>query len=156
MIRQSKYALGVCLAFAVLHLSSAPAAATRVAKPPAPNYMPQVVNATLTGALALPDSTVTLLWGTDGTIRRSENGSQWAYGTTLVDADLAAVAANADGSVLVAVGERGTIVRSTDRGRTWTSMATGTDSDLRAVIHHGASDTWIAVGTKASILRSQD
>lgn len=129
-------------------------AATR---PPTPTYQAQVINPELNGGLLVNRSNVLLVWGSDGTILRSEDGSLWSHAVTTETADLVRVSANESGSVLVAVGMQGAILRSTDAGKTWQSARnTTTDTDLRAVVNHAGSRTWIAAGTNGRILRSVD
>src|SRR5229473_5785813 len=55
--------------------------------------------------------------------------------------------ATPDSSTIVAVGERGIIVRSTDGGETWTRQDSGTSNHLNGVSFVDA-DTGIAVGTQ--------
>jgi photosystem II stability/assembly factor-like uncharacterized protein len=123
----------------------------------ASRYRAEVINPTLSGGLHVPQPDTVLLWGSDGAIWRSEKPGQWTRAHTRIDADLRAMAANANGSILIAVGERGAILRSTDGGRSWSSLPSALSTeDLRAVVHHGPGNVWIAVGTDASILRSLD
>jgi hypothetical protein len=56
---------------------------------------------------------------------------------------------------LVAVGSKGSIVRSTDGGATWATVTSGTQSDLWHVTV-GPKETLIAVGDGGSIVRSTD
>lgn len=62
--------------------------------------------------------------------------------------------ARAAGDVLVAVGERGHILRSEDQGDTWTQVPSPTRTFLSAVACTGAT-CW-AVGHLATILKSED
>ena len=129
-------------------------AATR---PSAPVYQPQVINPEINGGLLVNASRVLLVWGSDGTILRSEDGERWSHAVTAGSADLARVSANASGSVLVAVGAQGTILRSTDAGKTWAAARNSTnDTDLHAVVNQPGSRIWIAAGSNGRILRSRD
>jgi photosystem II stability/assembly factor-like uncharacterized protein len=120
-------------------------------------YSARVINPKLTGSLYEPNSRTLLLWGTDGVILYSTDLSDWHYATTPVAADLTRVAADAQGKVVIAVGERGTILRSEDSGRRWQAVSVGdADFDLRAVVHHASSGAWVAAGTRGTILRSLD
>ncbi|MGI5861915.1 MAG: WD40/YVTN/BNR-like repeat-containing protein [Myxococcales bacterium] len=56
--------------------------------------------------------------------------------------------------VAIAVGDGGTIVRSTDDGATWSSVSSGTTVNLRSVAYVG-NDTWYAVGGP-ELLKSTD
>ena len=49
------------------------------ARPPAPVYSAQVINPELTGGLLVGGSRVLLVWGSDGTILRSEDGVRWVH-----------------------------------------------------------------------------
>ncbi|HEY6124764.1 MAG TPA: YCF48-related protein [Steroidobacteraceae bacterium] len=129
-------------------------AATR---PPAPVYQAQVINAELTGGLLVGGSQVLLVWGSDGTILRSEDGARWLHAVTPTSADLIRATSNDGGGVIVAVGAQGTILRSTDAGRTWQAARTTTlDTDLRAVVNHPGTRTWVAAGTNGRLVRSID
>lgn len=127
------------------------------ARPSAPVYQAQVINPDLNGGLLVSGSRVFLVWGSDGTILRSEDGERWIHAVTPGSADLARVASNDSGSVLVAVGSQGTLLRSTDSGRTWRATRHAPiDTDLRAVVNQPASRIWIAAGTNGRVLRSTD
>jgi photosystem II stability/assembly factor-like uncharacterized protein len=124
---------------------------------PQAEYKAEVVNPDFSGGMLLPDGKTFLVWGTDGTLLRSEDGSQWANVETTSAADLASAAADATGKVLIAVGQQGAILRSVDGARTFRAATNDTtDTDLRAVTWHAASGTWIAAGTGGRILRSND
>jgi hypothetical protein len=121
----------------------------------APGYDPQVINADLVGGLALPGGR-TLLWGSDATILRSEDGASWTHADTPGDADLARIASSGDASVLVAVGARGLILRSTDGGRRWQPARNTESVALETVSFHAPAGAWIAAGAHGCILRSVD
>ena len=116
-----------------------------------------MINPDLTGGLLVGGSRVLLVWGSDGTILRSEDGVRWSHAVTPGSADLSRAASNERGDVLVAVGNQGTILRSTDAGRTWQAARNETtDTDLRAVVNQPGSRTWVAAGTNGRLLRSTD
>ena len=95
-----------------------------------------------------------LVWGSDATILRSGDGRQWQHAQTPGAADIAQLAANPQGNVLVAVGNQGNILRSTDVGQTWRAARNSVvDTDLLAVVH-ARDRIWIAAGTQGRILRS--
>lgn len=122
-----------------------------------PSYSARVINPKLTGSLFEPNSRSLLLWGTDGTVMYSADGASFTWANTPTDADLSRIAADARGKVLIAVGERGAILRSEDSGRNWTAATVPAKSfDLRAVVHHPTTGAWIAAGTAGAILRSLD
>lgn len=122
----------------------------------APRYDAQVINPDLGGGLVLPDGKTLLLWGSDATILRSEDGTTWSHAATPGEVDLARVASNSDGSVLIAVGERGVVLRSQDGGRSWAPARNSDDADLRTASFHAPSGAWIAAGTRGRVLRSTD
>jgi photosystem II stability/assembly factor-like uncharacterized protein len=122
-----------------------------------PTFIPRAVNPELTGGLLVAGTRVLLTWGSDGTILRSEDGATWTHALTPGGADLTGISANESGSVMIAVGARGTILRSIDAGQTWKAARNPVmKTDLRAVVHPRASKTWVAAGTNGRILRSTD
>lgn len=124
---------------------------------PRAEYKAEVVNPDFSGGMLLPDGRTFLVWGTDGTLLRSEDGDRWSNVDTTSAADLAAAAADTTGKVLIAVGRQGAILRSVDGARTFHAAANETtDTDLRAVAWHASSSAWIAAGTAGRILRSKD
>jgi photosystem II stability/assembly factor-like uncharacterized protein len=147
--------LRAALIFLLALSGASPCAAA--AHVPAPAYLAQVINPELTGGMLVNGSRLLLVWGSDGTILRSEDGAHWVHAVTPGSADLARVAANERGDVLVAVGASGTLLRSIDAGRTWLPARNPTiDTDLRAVVNQPGSRTWVAVGTNGRVLRSTD
>jgi photosystem II stability/assembly factor-like uncharacterized protein len=140
-----------------LSLLSAFTLAMAAARVPSPAYLPQVISPDLNGGMLLNGSRALLVWGSDGTILRSDDGITWSHALTPVTEDLAAITSNNSGAVLVAVGSAGAIVRSVDGGRTWHSSRNKvTHTDLRAVVNAAESKIWIAAGTNGRILRSID
>ncbi len=143
----------VAAAFGVA--STAEAAPRKDSRQPA--YDARVINPDFNGGMMLPAGKTAIVWGSDGTILRCDDGAQWSVAVTPTSADLTRVAAKADGSVLVAVGAAGTILRSTDAGRSWQSAAGDfASTDFKAVVWHEPSGTWIAAGTHGRIVRSKD
>ncbi len=142
----------------VLVWLSLPCAPIFASAPAPPRYDAQVVNPDLVGGLSVEtaNATVRLLWGTDATILRSEDGRDWHHASTPGSADLAQLASDASGGVMVAVGAKGTILRSGDAGRSW-SVPRGPriEADLLAVVSAG-DRVWVAAGTQGRILRSRD
>jgi photosystem II stability/assembly factor-like uncharacterized protein len=104
----------------------------------------------------LGDSRVLLVWGTGATVLWSGEGREWQRARTRGSADLAQVAVNETGKVMVAVGAQGTLLRSTDTGRTWSiRRAPSTDVNLTTVTWAGTR-VWLAAGTGGQIWRSID
>src|SRR3990170_6379410 len=93
--------LWLCLWFCI------PAAINADENKPPPSYSARVVNPKLTGSLFEPHSRTLLLWGTDGTVMYSTDGASFHWANTPTDADLSRIAVDAQGKVLIAVGERG-------------------------------------------------
>src|SRR5262245_28940217 len=58
----------------------------------APTYSAQVINPALSGGLRVPASNALLVWGTDGSVLRSTDGSHWEYANTPILADLSGMA----------------------------------------------------------------
>ena len=144
------------IALALLSLAGVAPGAAAV-RAPVPVYEAQVINPDLTGGLLVGGSRVLLVWGSDGTILRSEDGVHWSHAVTPASADLSRAASNERGDVLVAVGNQGTILRSTDAGRTWQAGRNETsDTDLLAVVNQPGSALWVAAGTNGRLLRSTD
>ena len=139
-----------------LALIGAPAFAAALA---APRYDAQVVNPDLVGAREVSvgaDARVLLVWGTDATILRSDDGRDWHHAVTPGSADLAQLASNPTGNVMVAVGAKGAILRSSNFGKTWSAARTpDSEADLMAVAHAGER-VLVAAGTHGRILRSTD
>lgn len=89
--------------------------------------------------------------GSGGTILASQDGANWTPQPSGTTATLRAVA---EGSVLVAVGDGGTILTCPLTGSTWTSSVSGTTSQLNGVFSDGTS--FVAVGEAGTILTSAD
>lgn len=138
-----------------LALLALPVAATAAG---APHYLAEVMNPDLTGGREVPagDGSTLLLWGTDATILRSDDGQDWQHARTPGSADLAQLDSNESGSVLIAVGAKTTILRSTDAGRTWSTVKLpAVVTDFTTVAYAG-EQAWVAAGTGGRILRSID
>ncbi|MEO8016952.1 MAG: YCF48-related protein [Pseudomonadota bacterium] len=145
----------VALVLLAAFLGSSPFATA--ARPETPVYQALVINPELTGSLLVSGSRALLVFGSDGTILRSEDGATWSHALTPGTADLARASANDNGSVIIAVGTGATILRSTDAGRTWNSAKVKVaNTDLRAVVNQARSKTWVAAGTNGRIVRSID
>jgi photosystem II stability/assembly factor-like uncharacterized protein len=102
------------------------------------------------------DSRILMVWGTGATLLWSEDGRTWHAARPRASADLAQLAANEDGSVIVAVGAHGTLLRSTDAGRNWSARrAPSPDVNLLTVTWAG-NRVWVAAGSGGQIWRSLD
>ena len=89
--------------------------------------------------------------GASGTILASQDGVTWTPQVSGTNATLRAVA---DGSVLVAVGDGGTILTCPVSGSTWTPSHSGTANALNSVFTNGS--LFVAAGAAGTILTSGD
>lgn len=103
------------------------------------------------------------LVGEQGSVGYSADGKNWQSGDTPVMYTLHGVASNHSQKTLVAVGEAGTILRSTNSGESWElrkiSSATPVqmkDTRLNKVIYIEKTKSWVAVGTQNAIVYSGD
>ncbi len=89
-----------------------------------------------------------------GSIASSADGHHWREAPVSPDAEHRLAAVAWSGEALVAVGKRGTIMRSTD-GERWTRVAeSGTGENLRDVTWNGTR--FVAVGDHGAIVLSRD
>lgn len=80
-------------------------------------------------------------------------GNGWFVQAGATTADLHGVFALADGRTAWAVGDGGTVLRTTDAGGTWTRQTTNTAFNLNAVWFTDAASGW-AVGASGTVLRT--
>ncbi|MCL2658268.1 MAG: hypothetical protein FWD62_12815 [Betaproteobacteria bacterium] len=91
---------------------------------------------------------------TGGGIYYSDDGQNWtASDNAGTSANLNGVTLGSNATVMVAVGDAGTLLSSTD-ALTWTPHASGTSANLNSVAAFGG--TYIAVGEGGTILYSTD
>src|SRR5262249_38400098 len=90
-------------------------------------------------------------------VRTSASFAQprWFWQNPLPQGNTLFAAAAPCSNTVVAVGEVGTILRTTDGGATWTPQSSGTTRFLRGVSFADANTGW-AVGDGGTILRSSD
>lgn len=92
--------------------------------------------------------------GEAGAVLTSNNrqGSAWTSRTSTVAVDLNAVAHRDGTSTVIAVGNSGTIIRSTNNGQTWTDVSPGGLGVLYDVAPGNPGDNinWIVVGVNSS------
>ncbi len=69
---------------------------------------------------------------------------------------LQSVALSSDGKSALAVGEDGTILKSSDAGQSWQSIASGSNAALRAIAFSPDGKIAFAVGDRGAILKSSD
>ena len=69
---------------------------------------------------------------------------------------LRSVAASRDGSLAIAVGDRGAVLTSDDNGATWTERASGSSAVLLSVTFDASTRRAIAVGVGGTVLTSDD
>ena len=84
----------------------------------------------------------------------SASSGSWSSATTGVTAHLLSIASDQSGTV-VAVGNSGTIIRSTDNGVTWSTGTSGVTSHLRSVAYSGSLG-FVICGDSGVVLTSSD
>lgn len=112
--------------------------------------------------------------GAQGTLlTSSDSGVTWKAATANTSNALRATAAQTSsvtsngsttiGYTIVAVGDKGTVLRSTDAGSTWVAQASGTTANLLAVSQSSNQTTgsttnnqWVATGSGGTVIRSTD
>lgn len=109
----------------------------------------------LRAVLALPTGGFLTL-GQFGVLGSSSQGKEWIRKPFPVTVDMHSLARSEDGSLILAVGAKGTILRSEDKGQTFVPVTSGVTSDLLAVAIEQDGASAIAVGAKGVILRSLD
>lgn len=117
-------------------------------------YQPDVINPDYTGAMVEPQTGAILLWGSDGVIRRSEDAQHWIFIATPTTARLNDIQGNEQ--ALLAIGDDGTLLRSTNHGRDWRKIATDTTANLKTLRYSAVHKRWFAAGTGGTLLRSDD
>ena len=128
-----------------------------------PNYRAEVFNPKwMTGEYA-EGSESFYLAGEQGAIAYSSDGVVWKSSDTPVTHTLRDISVNPSGSVMIAVGEGGTILRSTNRGETWgkaklnlPEAADLAETRLNTSLYVESKKTWVAAGTQNAILYSSD
>jgi photosystem II stability/assembly factor-like uncharacterized protein len=127
------------------------------------NYRAEVINAKWTHGTHLSIPNLFFLIGEQGSIVYSSDGLNWHYGLTPNINTLHDITSNQSQTVMVAVGEGGTVLRSTDNGKTWYRAAIELPDQLNisltrfnSVAYIAKSDVWLAAGTQSAIVRSSD
>jgi photosystem II stability/assembly factor-like uncharacterized protein len=127
------------------------------------NYRADVLNANWMTGEFLSKQGIFILAGEQGSILVSADGQQWSQSQTPVTHTLHDIESDDSQTVLIAVGEGGTIIRSTNQGREWhktdINLPDNLDfslTQLNTVIYSHKDQIWLAAGTQNSILRSSD
>jgi photosystem II stability/assembly factor-like uncharacterized protein len=127
------------------------------------DYRAEVLNPNwMTGEfLSKPD--VFVLAGEQGSIAYSSDGYNWNPGRTPSTYTLRDIGANHTQSVLIAVGDGATVLRSTDHGKEWRPAEISlpgkmdlSGTRLNTLVYVHKDDVWLAAGTQNAILRSSD
>lgn len=92
---------------------------------------------------------------TQGKLCSSADSGGWCWQNPLPQGNGISGIAWADDRIGWAVGEVGTILKTTDGGATWTSQASGTESLLLSVASVDANVVWVA-GARGLVLKSTD
>ncbi len=96
-----------------------------------------------------------LFFGITGIRTSSFADSGWFWQNPLPQGHRLFGVATSDPSTVIAVGDFGTILRTTDGGTTWTLQRSGSDNSLLAVCFVNADTGW-AVGRRGTILHTID
>ena len=88
-------------------------------------------------------------------LAQSPAASGWFWQNPLPRANYLSAAVALDSNTVVAVGDGGTILRTTDGGATWPAVSSGTTKWLARVSFTGAN-TGTVVGEGGTILRTTD
>lgn len=105
-----------------------------------------------TGVAVAPHGAYALLTDTGGEIWKVDAGGTASLALA-VDTVLYDVALDGHGTVAVAVGELGTVVRSDDAGETFAAVSVATAADLHAVDVAGSGARVVAVGEGGVVVR---
>ena len=115
----------------------------------------RVINAALFGGEYLGEGGGYLIYGSDGSVLRSENGSQWlASDTGYVREALFGMAQNPTTKTLVATGDKGRLLRSEDQGRSWSPIVSHNEFALRRITFSEFSDCFLVAGDSGALLQS--
>ena len=129
----------------------------------------------LNDVVVMDDGRTILVVGDSGTLLKSVNAGatwrslansvEWREGTPpdgrasvppLFPPALESIAASPDGSLAIAVGQRGTVLTSDDYGTSWTRRASSSSASLNSVALDANSGQAIAVGDEGTVLASDD
>lgn len=94
-----------------------------------------------------------VLVGASGTILTSQDGATWTAVTSGTNATLRGVTSNLP-TIMVAVGDNGTILTSATSGTTWTAATSGTTQQLNGIVF--SDSLFVAVGNAGTILTSSN
>ena len=92
-----------------------------------------------------------VLVGASGTILTSQDGSTWTPVTSGTSATLRGIASNLP-TIMVTVGDNGTVLTSANSGTTWTAATSGTTQQLNGIVFAGS--LFVAVGNAGTIVTS--
>lgn len=118
------------------------------------HHSPEVINPNYTGAMVDAKSQTVLVWGSDGAVQRSDDGVAWEFIATPTTAQLNKIRSH--NNTFIAIGEQGTLLRSTDTGKLWAKISTDTTANLKALAYAHEHQRWFVVGTGGTLLRSDD
>lgn len=120
-------------------------------------HVPELTEPVTGIAFAGPDVGLMVDSGTGDVFRTVDGGTSWERRPG-VPADLSSrlsTVAFSDDRIAVAVGERGTVLRTTDAGESWSVAQSGVVDDLTDV-DFGAEGFGVAVGASGAILVTED
>lgn len=127
----------------------------------AAEYDAEILNADFIHAARNAKSGTELIVGSDAAVwrrgaRQNRFRSTAAGQTARSVATLNRVAFDSDASVAVAVGEEGTMLRSSDDGVSWLRVGPAMPGSLRDVLALREPGVWLAAGDQGRLLRSTD
>jgi photosystem II stability/assembly factor-like uncharacterized protein len=129
----------------------------------ADQYKAEAINVKWMTGEFLPGLEIFILAGEQGSISYSSDGQNWQYSITPVTSTLHDIATNDTQKVMVAVGDKGTILRSTSGGKEWheseiivPDQVDISKTRINTVIYVPKSKVWLAAGTQNTVLRSSD
>ncbi len=110
------------------------------------------------GVEAVAGTDIAYVVGSNGTILRTADAKSFVQQTSGVSVILYDVACNSTGTTCVAVGDGGTILKTTNSGTTWTPQNSKTSNRLNGIDATNLTGTMnmFAVGLSGTILKSTD
>lgn len=158
IIRHPKRKLALFIAALCLGCEKSPPQTTAVQHAsPLPSTTFHVVNPNLYASLASNDGTTLFAAGTDGIIKYSLDGQLWHYANTPnIQHAIFDLQQNLHTGTFIAVGDSGTILRSTDEGKHWAQQMSNTTSPITRLTYSRFAKTWLAIGAEGTALKSVD
>src|SRR5258708_10896088 len=100
-------------------------------------------------------NSILYVWATGIGLARVAADSGWTFQNAQPTGNALRAVAALDVKTMIAVGEQGSILRTTDTGVTWKRISSGTSAGLSGV-SFADTNAGIAVGSQGAILRTVD